>query len=224
MFLFDINSIAFSLLGYSLSYLELIGTVSGIFCVWLTAKEKVICWPVGIVNIVFFFILFYQVQLYSDMLLQFFFFVMTLYGWWKWTHPKTRELENKNKELKITKLSLKQIFIIAGSSVFASILLGTLMKNIHILLPKIFPKPADMPYPDAFITIFSITANLLMTVKKIECWILWVLVDIASVFLYVAKGVNLVALEYVLFGLIAAFGFYNWRNEQKTYSLTPEAD
>ena len=65
----SIKSIAFEVIGYKMSYVELIGTFFGLICVWLTAKEKILCWPIGIINIVFFAILFYQVRLYSDMIL-----------------------------------------------------------------------------------------------------------------------------------------------------------
>jgi nicotinamide mononucleotide transporter len=218
MNIFDINNILFTILDYPVSALELIGTIAGMLCVYLTAREKVICWPVGIVNIVFFFIMFYQVQLYSDMLLQIIFFIMTIYGWWKWTHPKNRQETNSRQELKISKLNRMELIIYLSISLLAVILNGTIMLYIHDLLPAIFPQPAAFPYADAFTTVFSLTATILMARKKIECWLLWITVDIAAVVIYFLKGINLVAIEYIIFGIIALTGFLNWKREQNTYA------
>jgi nicotinamide mononucleotide transporter len=221
MALFDIHFIIITIFDYKLSLLELIGTVSGMLCVWLTAREKVSCWPIGIVNILFFFVMFYQVQLYSDMILQIFFLIMTVYGWWKWTHPRDESENNGRNELKIstlTPLILTLVIVFSGAGVFG---LGTFMKHIHELLPLYFPKAAAFPYPDAFTTIFSITANLLMTIKKRECWILWIIVDIVSFIMYFLKGINLVAIEYVIFAIIALMGWLNWTREEKSYKQGP---
>ena len=72
---FDIENIFFTTLGYEMSYLEFFGTIAGAVAIWLSAKAIVWSWPIGIINVVLFFFLFYQVQLYPDMFLQVFFFV-----------------------------------------------------------------------------------------------------------------------------------------------------
>ena len=218
LFLFDIDKIALTILNYPISYLELVGTVSGLFCVYLTAKERVICWPVGIVNIIFFFIMFYQVQLYSDMILQVYFLIMSFYGWWKWTHPIDNKHANRQNELKITDLTGKMIAIGLGTCFVFIIITGTIMKSIHLHLPSIFPKPAAFPYGDAFTTVFSIAATVLMTVKKRQCWLLWISVDIVATVIYFMKGINLVAIEYIIFGIIATGGYINWSREQNSYT------
>jgi nicotinamide mononucleotide transporter len=63
----------------------------------LAARGKVSNYPVGLINIIFFFVVFYQVQLYSDMALQVYFFIINVYGWWKWLHPKADEARGKNE-------------------------------------------------------------------------------------------------------------------------------
>jgi nicotinamide mononucleotide transporter len=212
---FDIGNIAFTILSYPVSYLELAGTAAGIACVFLTAREKVLCWPVGIVNILLFFIMFYQVQLYSDMLLQIYFLIMSFYGWWKWTHPKDAAEANKQEELKISNLTPRWLTVIVGGSLLLVIIAGTGMKDIHQVFPQLFPKPAAFPYGDAFTTVLSITATILMALKKRECWIFWVTVDTVAVLIYFIKGINLVAMEYIIFGLIALSGYINWSREQR---------
>ena len=84
MTLFDINNIACEIIGYQISYVELIGTLFGFISVYLATKTNILTWATGIINELFLFILFFQVQLYADMFLQVFFFVVTLYGWYNW--------------------------------------------------------------------------------------------------------------------------------------------
>jgi nicotinamide mononucleotide transporter len=190
-------------------------------CVYLTAKEKVICWPVSIINAIFFFIMFYEVQLYSDMLLQIFFLATTVYGWWKWLHPKNGSEANSRNELKISNLSLMEIITVILITLAGIFLLGTLMSFIHVLFPSFFSRKAAYPYPDSFITVTSIIAQLLMTRKKKDCWILWIIVDIAATVLYFIKGINLVAVEYAVFGIIALTGYLGWTKEQRSYNNVP---
>ena len=77
MTLFDINNIAYEIIGYQISYVELIGTLFGLISVYLATKTNILTWATGIINELFLFILFFQVQLYADMFLQVFFFVVT---------------------------------------------------------------------------------------------------------------------------------------------------
>ena len=76
---------ALTLLGYDISWLELIGTLSGLASVALAVRDSVLTWPVGLVNVVAFAFLFYRFELFSDVLLQGYFFVMSLYGWYHWS-------------------------------------------------------------------------------------------------------------------------------------------
>lgn len=91
MSIFDINNTLVTLLGYNLSYIECFGTLFGLLCVWLGAKENIWNWPVGLVNIILFFIIFYQVRLYSDMFLQVYFFCISIYGWVQWSKHRQAE-------------------------------------------------------------------------------------------------------------------------------------
>jgi nicotinamide mononucleotide transporter len=217
MNIFDINFIVLTILDYELSLLELIGTVSGLACVYLTAKEKVLCWPVGIVNIIFFFFLFYQSQFYSDMYLQIYFLVMSIYGWWMWTHPVKNNKDKKN-ELKVTDLSKKNLIIILSLSAATIIINGFLMTKIHIVLPEYFPEPAAYPFGDAFTSVLSIVATVLLARKKRETWLMWIAVDSVAIVLYFRRGIILTAILYIIFGIIATFGYINWTKIMKGYN------
>jgi nicotinamide mononucleotide transporter len=202
---FDIKNIAFEIFGYGLSYIELIGTLFGFISVLLAAKSNVLTWPTGIVNEAAFFILFFQIQLYSDMYLQVYFFGITIYGWYYW--KQQREGRSINFLTRKWRLYLLVITIVA------TIVSGTVIGKIHVIFPDVFNEPAAYPFWDALTTITSIVASILLTRKIIETWFLWILADIISIILYSIKGIYLVAIEYFIFLIICIGGFYSWRKQ-----------
>ena len=110
MTLFDINNIANEIIVYQISYVELIGTLFGLISVYLATKTNILTWATGIINELFLFILFFQVQLYADMFLQVFFFVVTLYGWYNWKEiPKENGITKTELKTKIWLLKEKSI-------------------------------------------------------------------------------------------------------------------
>lgn len=209
--LFNVNTIFFKVLGYPISYVEFVGTTTGLVSVLLAAKSNIWTWAIGLVNVACFFLIFYQVQLYSDMFLQIYFFITSIYGWIIWSK------QNEKKEISIRLLSRKPRVVLALIIFFATLLLGTLIKDIHTILPSVFQQPASYPYIDTFIAVLSVLATVLLAKRFLENWILWIAVDVLSIGLYALKGVKLISIEYFIFLCIASFGFYNWyklrRNE-----------
>ncbi|MDH4090919.1 MAG: nicotinamide riboside transporter PnuC [Cyclobacteriaceae bacterium] len=214
MWFFDIDSVFFEILGYEMSYLEFFGTIAGAVAVGLSARAHIWSWPIGIVNVVLFFFLFYQVQLYPDMFLQIFFLVTNLLGWWRWANPKPGE-ENKKNELRASFLGVKKFLGACSIGLAGTYLFGTFAKNLHALFPAIFSIPSAFPYADSFITVMSIITTFLMVQKKIECWIMWIMVDGLATYLYFAKGIKFVGVEYLAFCFIAAYGLWNWIGEYR---------
>lgn len=203
MFLFDIQSIAFEIASYPLSYIELIGTLSGLISVYLATKANFYTWHTGILNEIAFFMLFFQVRLYADMMLQIFFLVVSIYGMYNW--------KSKQEALIIHRLSpnegIRFIFLIF----FATLISAIIIANLHYILPYFFEKPATYPLADAFIMVASIVATFLLAQKKLENWILWIIIDIVSIILYYKKGIYFVAGEYGIFLGLAIKGFVEWR-------------
>ncbi|HET9487135.1 MAG TPA: nicotinamide riboside transporter PnuC [Chryseosolibacter sp.] len=216
MSFFDIDNVFFETMGYSMSYLEFFGTLAGLVAIALSADANVWSWPIGIINVVLFFFLFYQVQLYPDMFLQVFFFATNLMGWWRWTHPKKFE-EDRKRELRVSYMQRKQFLLVFIVGVTGTFLLGSLAEKIHEIFPAIFSKPSAFPFLDSFVTVMSIITTFLMINKKIESWILWILIDVIATYMYFVKGIKFVGLEYLLFCFIAAFGLWNWIREYRSY-------
>lgn len=221
MSFFDIDYIFFEVLGYPMSYLEFFGTLAGALAIWLSAKANVWSWPIGVINVVLFFFLFYQVQLYPDMFLQVFFFVTNLMGWWRWTHPKKYE-EDRKHELRVSYLRPKHFILITALGIAGTVVFGSFAERIHEIFPVLFPKPSAFPYLDSFVTVMSIITTFLMINKKIESWILWIVIDVIATYMYFVKGIKFVGLEYLAFCFIAGYGLWNWIREYRSYQTTSE--
>jgi len=216
MFFFNIKSIFFEAWGYQVSYLEFFGMVSGIIAVWLSAFANIWSWPIGIVNVVLSFFLFYQVQLYPDMFLQVFFFVTNVIGWWRWAHPKPFE-EDRKHELKISFMKRTQVIVLIVLGLAGTVVLGLFASRLHELAPDIFTKPSASPYLDSFITIMSVVTTFYMIEKKAECWIIWILVDTVATYLYFTRQIPLYGILYFVFTIIASFALWNWIREYRSY-------
>jgi nicotinamide mononucleotide transporter len=202
--LFNVKETFFTVFEHPVSYVEFIGTVLGLISVFLAARANIFTWPTGIANAIFFMVIFYQIQLYSDMFLQMYFCGMGVYGWFTWKYKaehqqsEIRTLSNTNR--------LKVAALIAG----VVLIIGTVISQIHLLLPQVFQKPASYPYIDTFIAVSSVLAVILLARRIFETWVLWVLVDITSIGLYSVKGVKLIALEFVIFLALAVLGVLSW--------------
>lgn len=208
MLIFDLDWIVFTLWDYPMSFIELFGTFTGLITVWLAARNNIWTWPIGLINVSSFFIIFWQVQLYADMFLQLYFFGMSIYGWIFWYRQK--DVLVKISFLNSRDRLISLIIIIAGV-----VVLGMLISKIHIYFPDIFEKPAAYPYFDAFTTVVSIVASVWMARRIVESWVLWILVDIVAIGLYFLKGIKLVSIEYIIFLLMSIYGLIGWIKEYR---------
>lgn len=206
MCLLDADTTFFTVLGYSMSYIEFFGTLFNLASVWLVARRSLWTWPVGIVGVVLFGTLFYQLGLYSDVLEQGYFFATGLYGWFLWLKVRG----DAATAVVVTRLSRPAFALWIAGVVAAGLSLGTLMTRIHEWLPRIFAEPAAYPYADALTTTMSFAAQILMAYRRLESWLLWIVVDVVGIWLYHARGVSFVALLYAAFLVLAVKGFFDW--------------
>ncbi len=194
----------FEVLGYPVSYLEFVSVSFGLAAVYLATREKLLTWPLGIINIATAFVLFYNVRLYADMFLQIYFFLISLYGWYFWKREKSAALP------------LKRLSIAGKYKIIIALLLGTLglgwcIQNLHVFFPRSFPEPAAYPYADTFVAVASIVANTLLARRVIENWLIWIATDVLCIFLYFDKNIKFVAFEYCVFLALATYGWISWK-------------
>jgi nicotinamide mononucleotide transporter len=208
---FSIKNIAFTVIGYPMSYVELFGTILTLWSVWLIANRRVLTWPVGIVSSLLYLVLFYQIKLYSDTIEQLYYILTNLYGWWAWD----KSPQDNGQVIGVRYSRSKQVGQWVILTLIMSAILGFLMSRIHLLLPAQFPEAASLPYLDALTTIMSFTATWLMIQKKVECWIYWIIVDGIGIGLYFVKDVRFVALLYGVLLVLAINGFRLWHGLSK---------
>jgi nicotinamide mononucleotide transporter len=194
-------------MGYPVSYIELAGTILYLWSVWLIAQRRMLTWPVGIVSVLLYMALFYQIRLYSDALEQVYYLGASLYGWWYW--GRSQKKSSANASVKYS--SVREIAAWAALTLGVSICVGLLMRRIHLFLPILFPAPASFPILDALTTVMSFTAMWLMARKRIESWAYWVVVDVIGIGVYYLQGVRFIALLYVLLLGLAIKGLRSWQ-------------
>lgn len=213
---FSIKNIFFNILGYPMSYLEFFGTLSGAIAVLLSARGNLFSWPLGIINVALTFFLFFQVQLYPDMFLQVFFLITNLIGWWRWANPKAGEEDLKN-QLKISWANTRERFLMLATGISGTLVFGLLAAQLHHWFPTFFVQPSALPFADSFITVVSILATFLMINKKIECWILWIVVDMLATAVYFSRDLRLYSLLYLVYCFMALYGLIYWIRIHKSY-------
>jgi nicotinamide mononucleotide transporter len=213
--LFSVDNIAFTVFGYPLSYVELVGTVFYLWSVWLIARRRIWTWPIGIVAVILYMLIFYQIRLYSDALEQVYYLVASAYGWWHW-------LRSPREGATIVDVGFSgrtTVLVWLLVSVVLGIALGAFMSRAQVLLPAIFPEAASFPYLDALTTIGSFIAMWLTARRRIESWIYWIVIDIAGIGLYYVKGVKFIALLYVVLLGLAIKGFVSWSRQLRLREL-----
>lgn len=208
----SVDHVFFFILGYPMSYIEFFGTILYLWSVWLITKRHMLTWPVGIVSVLLYMFLFYQIRLYSDTLEQFYYLGASVYGWWYWSKsPKEKHIV---KDVGLSSIRVILVTMLITATLAAAD--GVLVSRIHLLWPVLFPEPASYPYIDALTTIMSFTAMWLMARKRIESWIYWIIVDLIGIWLYYVKEVRFVALLYVILLILATRGAILWCQSKKT--------
>ena len=169
-----------------MSGLELFAAALGVIAVWLTVKQNPWCWPIGLVMVLLYTWVFYDVKLYSDMLLQVVYAALQVYGWWQWT----RRGEDIRPGRQVSQPGLARDHTSLAIGAVGSLLLGAAMAHWT---------DAAQPWLDAALTGFSLVAQMWMAQKRVQCWPLWIAVDVIFVGLFLYKGLYLTAALYALF-------------------------
>lgn len=212
--------------GYDLSWIEAVGTVAGLLCIWLASLEKIVNYLFGLINVTLFAIIFFQIQLYASLLLQLFFFAANLYGWYAWS----RQTSQNEAELQIRWLPLPKalgwlaacVVAIAFMTLYIDPVFAVLTRvavnamqamGVNVVMPTL--QPDAFPFWDSCMMVLSIAAMVLMTRKYVENWLLWVIINVISVAIFALQGVYAMALEYLILTFIALNGSRMWMNSAR---------
>lgn len=180
----------------TVSSIELIAVTASLLYVLLAAKENIWCWPAAIVSTLLYTIIFYDVYLWMDSLLQLYYLLMAFYGWYCW-----RVLKNKSNTLTISTWNVNRHLGAIGLLSLISVLLGWMMATYT---------PTHFPYLDSATTVFAIFATYLTTQKVLENWLYFIVIDFVSIYLYVEKGLHPTAALFVCYVFLAGFAYWQW--------------
>jgi len=188
-------------MGYEIGdiFLEIVAVVMGLASVYFAKKDHLWVYPTGMISTAIYVYLLVQAGLVGDVLINAYYFIMSVYGWFYWTQKKEGITVHAIASINLRE-TLMSVFLFIGSIVGVG------------LLYVFFDKANDWTAPvDTLTTSLFFVGMWLMARRKIQHWIFWIIGDVISVPLYLVKGLGLTSLQYIIFTLIAIFGYREWK-------------
>ncbi|PTY02643.1 hypothetical protein DB346_08850 [Verrucomicrobia bacterium LW23] len=179
--------------------LDLVASLGTLYCVHLTVRRNIWCWPVGMIASVFAWELFNTAKLYADRDLQVYFIAMSLYGWYNWRNGGAEP-----DTLPVSRTPARWWPLIIG---------GVALVTLLIAIPRLLHTDARIPIVDTLPNVLSLVAQVLLTRKYLEAWILWIIVDIMLVGVYASQGLWYMMGTYTILLAMATQGLLAWRAE-----------
>ena len=180
--------------------LEIFAVFFGFLSVWFSKNNNVLVFPTGLINTSIFVYLLFKWELLGDMIINAYYFVVSIYGWYYWTRKNSN-----NDYTPISKVNYNDQKIILVISILSAIFVS--------LMYTVFNKWSGLvSYIDILTTSIFFAAMWLMARRKIESWIFWIIGDIISTPLYLYKGLTFTSFQYFIFTFIAIAGYYKWKS------------
>ncbi len=176
--------------------IEIIAVILGVINITLLIRRSIWNYPFGIVMVCLYSYIFLHAKLYSESILQIYFFVLQLYGWYYWA--KGKKPDEKIKVERLPPHQLPYFFMVAVISVFV---VGTLMGRYT---------DAAFPFLDATVAVLSVIAQFMMARRLLENWIVWIGVDLLAIGIYWSKELQPTAVLYIIFLIMATIGLRTW--------------
>jgi len=179
--------------------LEAVAFVFGIASVVYSKKEDILVYPVGLVATVITVYLLYKAQYFGDMMMNFYYSAMSIYGWWNWSRKK-----NNKTIVPISRTTSTEKRI----GVFMVLITMFITSIVYVYFGYDLKTEN---YIDVFTSGIFFTAMWYMANKKIENWMLWIFADLITVPLYAYRGLGMLSLQYLIFTILAVQGYLAWR-------------
>ncbi len=188
--------------------LEIIAVLCGFASVWFSKQNNILVFPIGIVSTIIFVYLLLKWGLLGDMMINAYYFIMSIYGWYIWTR---RNDTQQITPVTITTISEKKI----GIAIFFAALLF-----VFVVYNTFNKWTGWVAYVDTFTTAIFFVGMWLMAKRKLENWIFWIIGDVISVPLYFYKGFTFTSFQYLGFTFIAISGYLAWRKNLNNSPVT----
>lgn len=180
-------------------YLELIAVFFGLCSVWYAKKDNILVFPTGLISTFIYAYLLWQWSLLGDSMINVYYFIMSIYGWYHWTRKKddidefpVSVMNRKEKVMAVIIFVLTIVFVIF----------------VYLYFNKF---TSWYSYLDTLLTAIFFVGMWLMAKRKIENWIFWIVGDLLSIPLYLAKGYTFTSFQYIIFTIIAVYGYLEWK-------------
>jgi len=180
-------------------YLELTGVFFGLLSVWYAKKDNILVFPTGLISTSIYAYLLWQWSLLGDSMINVYYFIMSFYGWYHWTRKK-----DNIDEFPISSMIIKEKVI----SLVIFVLTVVFVVIVYIYFNKF---TTWYSYLDTLLTAIFFVGMWLMAKRKIENWIFWIVGDLLSIPLYFAKGYTFTSFQYIIFTIIAVYGYLEWK-------------
>ena len=179
-------------------FLEFIAVLLGILSVIFAKMNKIAVYPTGMISTGIFVYLLFHFKLLGDMIINAYFFFMSIYGWFYWSYKKEGQIINK-----VSYSSNKDYVIVALIFLISLILISIIYKLFNVFT-------SWSAYIDTLTTGIFFVAMWLMARRKVESWIFWIIGDLISIPLYLYKGLAITTIQYFIFTIIAVMGYKSW--------------
>ena len=177
--------------------LELIGTIVGIIYLWLEYKASIHLWIAGIIMPAIYIFVYYDAGLYADFGINIYYLLVAVYGWIMWKYGG-----RVGKELPITSMPKRNVLPLTITAIAVFLLIAFVL---------IYFTDSTVPWLDSFTTALSIIGMWMLARKYIEQWWVWIIVDLVSSGLYIYKELYFTSVLYLLYAIIAIFGYRKWK-------------
>jgi nicotinamide mononucleotide transporter len=182
------------------NWLEFTASVLGAISVWFVVKRNIWAFPIGIVMVLLYIVIFYEAKFYSDMILQVIYVVMQIQGWYLWSRSDRAE----DDKITVEQFGATQWRYTGILQILGTIGLGYTMHRFT---------DAALPWVDAFTTTMSLLAQWWMNKKFLQNWLLWIAVDVIYLYQYSAKQLYLTTGLYAIFLVMAIIGYREWKGK-----------
>lgn len=189
------------------SVLEIAGVVIGLIYLWLEYKASIYLWIASVIMPAIYLFVFYDAGLYADTAINIYYLIIAIYGWFSWRYKEA----GNDKELPITHATKRQWAAMAAIYIVAQVAISAML---------IYLTDSDVPLFNGLTSALSIVGMLMLARKYIEQWIVWIVVDILSAALYIDKELYFTAGLYLLYAVIAFFGYRNWKRLMTEQDVT----
>lgn len=205
------NTILFELGGKPVLLIDLLSAIFGLTTVFLAGRNSKYNFYVGYMYTILLFFMFWQKNLYANLILQPISLAINIMGQYRWSHPREGEESSSAKgDLKVTMLSWNQRGLVLGILLLLSLGWGWVMSMMGTRWFVWEVDPDPLPYLDGAVMMLILTAQTLSALKKWDCWVAWLFVNIANLTLYLKAGLVFMPIVSTLYLINGIWSLYTW--------------